>query len=99
MKKFILVVALFMMAGCATQNTTKNVKYWWSEPKIGSKIVKYNVQHRISSKNWVTIGSTDTNEITIPCLTDKINYVRVCGVDSNGDIGVYSDPSDGYTPK
>lgn len=97
MRHTLALIALITLMGCSSVKTIP-VRYTWTQPQFGSPVKTYTVQHKYGIHDWKTIGTTNTNEYVVECVYGVYNFVRVCGVDAQNRIGIWSVSSDAYIP-
>ena len=96
---FVTLIALAIMALCATAQAQEVVNYSWSAPSTGSPVSHYVVQHSEDGGAWVTVeDSQSTNSFALTASYDAEHRIRVAGVDEPHRQGPWSVASEPYTP-
>jgi hypothetical protein len=78
---------------------TSTVVYTWAESSDGAGIAGYRVRIT-NTEGYEVISSTDESVLTFTeALTEGAGYyARARAIDNNGNVGMWSDPSDVVTP-
>jgi hypothetical protein len=92
----ILAAAVFLTAAPAFAQV--DVAYTWSAPTTGSPVVHYVVQHSVDGGAWIDMGTVVSNAYTLSADFEVAHSIRVAAVDGQGRQGVWSEPSDPFTP-
>jgi len=74
------------------------IRFSWSEPLNGTKVIKYIIQHKIGESNWYNYAFSDINSIWIDVRYSENNTVRVAGIDSQNRQGPWSENSNILNP-
>ncbi len=94
-----IALSVFALApGAFAQTTTLQVAYTWTAPTTGSPVVEYVVQHSVDGGAWIQIATVTTNSYVLAATVGEAHQIRVAGVDAYDRQGVWSLPSDAYTP-
>jgi len=99
--RWLAAVALavaFLAPAAFAQTSTQQVTYTWTAPTTGSPVHHYLVQHSVNGGAWVQIASVTTNTYVLAATIGEAHQIRVAGVDASDRQGVWSLPSDAYTP-
>jgi hypothetical protein len=94
----ILVALATLIAPAAFAQTTQTVHYTWTAPTTGSPVHHYIVQHAINGGAWVQVASVTTLAYDLAATYLEAHQIRVAGVDASARQGLWSLPSDAYTP-
>jgi hypothetical protein len=94
----VLVLALLFVGAGVNAQATQTVHYEWSAPTTGSPVVHYIIQHRADGGPWVQIATSVNTNYDLIALDLIAHEIRVCGVDKLGRSGLWSLPSEPYTP-
>lgn len=92
----VLAATVFLTAAPALAQV--DVAYTWSAPTTGSPVVHYVVQHSIDGGAWQDMGTVVSNAYTLSADFEMAHRIRIAAVDGQARQGVWSDPSDAYTP-
>jgi hypothetical protein len=94
-----LVLAVLVVGTLPAQaQTTVQVTASWTAPSTGSPVHHYVVQLSTNGGAYQPAGTTTTLSMTLTLTVGSTYTVRVAGVDAQSRQGVYSSPSDPYTP-
>lgn len=93
-----LVATVLLAAPASAQTSTINVVYSWTAPTTGSAVTSYVVQHSIDGGTWTQVGTSSTTSYTLAASVGHAHQIRVAGVDAQARQGIFSLPSDAYTP-
>ena len=97
--RWLIVVALAtLIAPAVFAQTTQTVHYTWTAPTTGSAVHHYIVQHSIAGGAWVQVASVTTLTYDLAATYLESHQIRVAGVDALSRQGLWSLPSDAYTP-
>jgi hypothetical protein len=96
---FCTICLAILASGQVFAQTTVETSFQWTAPANGSPVDHYVVQHTTDGgATWTTVGNATTNNITLELRVGFSHQVRVAGVDATDRQGVWSEPSDPYTP-
>lgn len=96
----VLVSAAMLIAlTVSAQTTAVQTTFTWTAPTTGSACHHYDVQQSVSGGTWTDrVEKPATTSLAITASVGIPIQIRVRGVDVLGRAGVWSDPSDGWTP-
>ena len=89
---------LALAAFSAVAQTTEQVIYHWTAPTEGTVVVQYFVDHSVNNGAWTRVATVPTNSYELDATVGESHRIRVAAVDSEGRQGVWSLPSEPYTP-
>jgi hypothetical protein len=97
---FIPFLSLFLLGGLVfAQTTSMNLTWTWTPPTTGSAVHHYIVESSSNGSSWVPLAAQPTTAtITLSAPVNVNIQIRVAGVDAQSRQGVWSTPSDPFTP-
>lgn len=99
MRKLLLALSLVMMLSVGSVDAqVQTVHYSWTAPTTGSAVHHYIVQHRIGDGAWIQVASVTTLTYDLAATNLDAHQIRVAGVDALDRQGLWSEPSESYTP-
>jgi hypothetical protein len=93
-----LALAVLVVGALPAQAQTVQVTASWTAPTTGSPVHHYVVQLSTNGGAYQSAGTSTTTSISLTLAIGSTYTVRVAGVDAQSRQGVYSLPSDAYTP-
>lgn len=97
MVKWMLIFALLLPVVATAQTVTMPISYSWAAPTTGSAVHHYVVQ-KSETGTWTEVGTSTTTAFVLTATVGVAVQVRVAGVDAQSRQGVWSSPSDAFTP-
>jgi hypothetical protein len=97
--KLILALAMLAAITVTAQTVSVSTTYTWTAPTTGSVVHHYDVQQSVNGTTWTDrVEKPTTASLVITAAVGVPIQIRVRGVDALSRAGVWSDPSDAWTP-
>jgi hypothetical protein len=98
-RKLLLAPSLIIMLSVGSvEAQVQTVHYSWTAPTTGSAVHHYIVQHKIGDGAWISVASVVTLTYNLAATYLESHQIRVAGVDVLSRQGLWSEPSESYTP-